>query len=88
MLELAGHGGWARGVSWSPDGKLLATTGSDGKLVIWDASSGVKKAEQRKLAQPIWSVDWTTDGRYLAVGNGIYNHSGFNSQVLIVAAPK
>lgn len=37
---LAGHTGPVRTVNLSPDGRMLATTGSDGTTRLWDVASG------------------------------------------------
>ncbi|MEU1607470.1 NB-ARC domain-containing protein [Micromonospora matsumotoense] len=36
-LSREAHNGQVRGVSWSPDGTMLATYGEDGTLLIWSA---------------------------------------------------
>jgi WD40 repeat protein len=43
LLTLQGHSHWVRSVSWSPDGKRLATGSSDKTALVWDAHSGDKR---------------------------------------------
>jgi WD40 repeat protein len=40
VLNLPGHPGGAALVAFSPDGKLLATTGAEDDIKLWDLSSG------------------------------------------------
>ena len=40
LLTLKGHAGLVNSVSWSPDGKRLATGSSDGTAKVWDAAGG------------------------------------------------
>jgi WD40 repeat protein len=87
VLEMNGHGGWARGVAWSPDGDMLATTGSDGKVILWDPQSGESVARFWGSSHPIWSVDWSPDGGYLAAGNGVYDNQSVNGQIFVIEAP-
>src|SRR5215469_8450772 len=35
-----GHGGQVWGVSWSPDGKRIASASADGTVQVWDANTG------------------------------------------------
>ncbi|HAA27291.1 MAG TPA: hypothetical protein DCE56_05920, partial [Cyanobacteria bacterium UBA8553] len=37
---LPAHGGWVNTVSFSPNGKILASGGSDSIVKLWDAENG------------------------------------------------
>jgi WD40 repeat protein len=65
----------------------LATTGSDGKVVVWDIESGGREAEFPQRSKPIWSVAWSSDGGFLAAGSGLYDRSTVNGKVIIMEAP-
>jgi len=61
-------------VSYSADGKLLATTDFDGAIKIWDVSAAAtarsvtQAATLGRAALPVESVAFSGDGRALAVG--------------------
>ncbi len=68
------------GVIWdlaiSPDGKHCVTSGSSGRVRVWDLNSGKKV---RDLVQPhvlnVLSVDWSQSGKFIAGGvvdNGVH----------------
>lgn len=60
-----GHDGEVFSLGFSRDSRVLATTGSDRQIKLWDAKTG---AEQRALAGPTGSVNGLVfghDGRWL-----------------------
>lgn len=56
------------GVAFSPDGGLVATAGKDGAVRLFDAATGVLKA-QRRTEEPLGTVAFHPDGRWLVVGS-------------------
>jgi WD40 repeat protein len=66
ILTLKGHTGKVHSVSWSPDGKRLATGSADGTVKVWDASAG---RELLAYTGKVTSVSWSPDSKRLALGS-------------------
>jgi len=69
------HSGGVNAVAWSPDGKLLASDGQEGVVVIWDAASD-EVVTTLTVPDNSWSpsLAWSPDGRQVAaaiVGGGV-----------------
>ena len=67
LKYLEGHTNLVNSVSWSPDGKYLASGSSDKTVKIWDANSGVCIRTLVSFCG-VHSVSWSPDGKYLASG--------------------
>jgi WD40 repeat protein len=68
IRELSGHSGWIESVSWSPDGKLLASGSADGAVRIWNLDGG-RTQEIAKEIGTVGAVAWSPDVRNLAIGS-------------------
>ncbi len=67
LIVQTGHGKRADGIAFSPDGRLVATSGDDALVKIWDAGAGY---ELRSLAHiaAARAVAFSPDGSRLAAG--------------------
>ena len=59
------HGAWVESVSFSPDGRFLASWGDDRVIRMWEVGSG---REVRRMKHGAWvsGVSFSPDGRFLA----------------------
>lgn len=67
LLTLAGHVGRVWWVTWSPNGKRVASGGIDSVVRVWDATTG---AEVGRFQAPseVATLNWSPDGKYLVAG--------------------
>lgn len=66
MLLLEGHEGRVTAVRYSPRGDLLATTGADGTVRLWDRATAEQRVVLRDNDGPVHAVAFSSDGRRLA----------------------
>jgi WD40 repeat protein len=59
----------ARCLSISPDGRLLASGGNDGNVILWDTSTGRARTVLRGHLLNVLCVDFSPDGRVVASGS-------------------
>ena len=65
ILVFSQHQQPVRSVTWSPDGKMLASGANDAQLLIWDLNGTVQV--RKGQAGVVRGVAWSPDGRQLAV---------------------
>jgi predicted NACHT family NTPase len=63
-----GHTGRAFSVVFSPDGKTLATGGTD-KIKLWEVRTGEERATLKGHTSRVRSVAYSPDGKTLASGS-------------------
>ena len=62
----AAHAKGVNSVVFSPNGKLLASGGNDGKIRLWDVATGRRIGKQMGQLAPVFSVAFSPDGTTLA----------------------
>ena len=70
---VAGHQGNVLGwtVAFSPDGRTLATGGTDPLVHLWDVRTGKLLRElQHNVGNAVWSLEFSPDGSVLAISGG------------------
>ncbi|MBI3862060.1 MAG: hypothetical protein HY290_09205, partial [Planctomycetia bacterium] len=69
-----GHTNLVDDIAVSPDGRTIATTSTDGKVIIWNRQQRWRAEEQTIQVAPdggeIFDLDFTPDGRHLVTANG------------------
>lgn len=68
-LVLLGHQGKVNSVTFSPDGKLVATAGDDRKVMVWNALTGEKLTILSGHKYPVRGVAFSPDGKLLATAS-------------------
>lgn len=71
---LAGHTSYVYGLSWSSDGRTLASAGSwDGTVRIWNVETGqmLRGFYGKELKSPVMHVAWAPDGTRLMIAGGL-----------------
>ena len=61
-----GHRDLVESVSWSLDGKRIASASLDQTVQVWDASSGTLLLTYRGHRDLVYSVSWSPDGKRIA----------------------
>jgi WD40 repeat protein len=62
------HGGPIKGMAFSPVATLLASSGEDGKVFIWDVTTGDKVQDLVAEGSAAWGLAFSPDGSLLVAG--------------------
>ena len=54
-------------IAYSPDGKLLVTTDSQGEIIFWDPETGEQKKKTNFHNMPLYAMAFSPDGKYIAM---------------------
>jgi WD40 repeat protein len=69
-VRLEGHTHYVNAVTYSPDGKMLASVSIDRTVRLWEVATGKQRALLRGFAQEPSCLEFSPDGKLLAVGAG------------------
>jgi WD40 repeat protein len=71
VLHYTGHGAGIRssGLTFSPDGKWIVTSGNDGNIRVWDVATGADIFDLTGHTGPTFGVSFSADGNILATSS-------------------
>lgn len=61
-----GHSSWVNAVSWSPDGKYIASASSDRTVQVWEATTGNHVLTYRLHPAAVNTIAWSPDSEHIA----------------------
>jgi len=71
VLKLPGHTEWeAYATALSPDGKLLASAGTDKQILVWELPAGKLRLQLKDQPQKVSALAFSPDSQTLASGSG------------------
>jgi len=74
-LPLTSHAGKISAVAISPDGRTLASGGTDGNLILWDATTRRALGLPLKTQTTVYALAISPDGTRLASGRFVASNS-------------
>jgi WD40 repeat protein len=69
LIRILEHGAGIEAIAWSPDGRLLASSGADHVVRLWDPTTGKPMAALKGHARGVEALVWSPDGALLASGS-------------------
>ena len=76
LRTLTGHESFVKSVSFSPDGKRLASASFDTTIKLWDARNGAEIRTLTGHRYPLTSVSFSPDGQRLVSASGLNGNLG------------
>ena len=70
IFSLQGHRSGLKDVTWSPDGRWIATASMDGTARLWAAETGAARDTLFGHAGEVVDIDWSPDSTRLVTGSG------------------
>ncbi len=77
MRSVKKHDNYVTSLAFSADGSMIASGGVDGRLILWNASSGQNQWSQQ-FGAPIYSLSVSPDGRAVAAGSADKTYKAFD----------
>jgi hypothetical protein len=68
LISFTQHYQTVRSLTWSPDGKMLASGANDAQFLIWNRDGTIQMRMQQ--AGTVRAVAWSPDGQQIAIGAG------------------
>src|SRR6185369_16840783 len=70
LRTILGHGGWTTSVHWSPEGRYLLSSDSDGIIKLWDMQATEMPVWPDEKAAAVSATGFTPQNELIAVGIG------------------
>lgn len=68
-LDLEGHSGWIEALAFNPGSTLLATVGTDHRLLLWDTEDATATLEINAITRRANDLQFSPDGTWIASGD-------------------
>jgi len=68
VLELEGHSNGVQSIAWSPDMNVIATSDGIGRIMLWEADTGLRIRILTSHDGWVYNIAWSPDGSMLASG--------------------
>jgi WD40 repeat protein/uncharacterized caspase-like protein len=68
LRTMSGHGANIHALAFSPDGRILASSGFDAAVKLWDTATGREIATLNGHSLPVKSLAFSSDGKLLVSG--------------------
>lgn len=72
IRTLTGHTGTVEACAFSPDGRLIVSSDSDGALRVWDADTGAELQTLLGHQEAVWDCAFSPDGTRICSAGGDY----------------